>query len=63
MKHTRIIWTARCKSGYTFHGKACNRATGRGRLLCADCLGAEPLPAQPRPGVLRALLVALAIWR
>jgi hypothetical protein len=64
MSTNRVLWTARCKSGYTFNGRACARSTPRGMLLCSDCLTAEPIAAQPKIGALRALLVAvLAIWR
>lgn len=44
-----IAWTARCKSGFTFNGRACRRACSRGELLCADCATAEVIPASPRP--------------
>lgn len=41
----RIQWTARCKSGYTFKGRACSTYTGRGVLLCDACLNAERIPS------------------
>jgi hypothetical protein len=55
----RVTWTARCKSGYTFKGKACNRVAPRGMLLCAECLTAEPIAvAVPKVGPWRMLLAA-----
>jgi hypothetical protein len=44
------VWTARCKSGYTFHGRPCQRACRRGALLCDDCLDAVVVPAPATPG-------------
>lgn len=59
---TRAPWTARCKSGYTFHGRTCNRPAPRGALLCGDCLHAEPVPALPRTGTLQIILAAVAAF-
>lgn len=59
--NTRIApWTARCKSGYEFHGRSCNRPAPRGMLLCSDCLHAEHLPALPPTGLLQIVLAAVA---
>jgi hypothetical protein len=43
----RPTWTARCKSGYTFAGRSCNRSTARGELICSECMAAVAQPAQP----------------
>jgi hypothetical protein len=56
---TRAIWTARCKSGYTFHGRVCQRVTPRGMLLCADCLSAESIPTPREPSMARVYRDAL----
>jgi hypothetical protein len=64
MKTNRVLWTARCKSGFTFNGRTCQRATARGALLCNDCLQAEHVAAQPSMGLWRAVLTAVvAMWR
>jgi len=46
---SKAIWTARCKSGFEYRrsdGKlhVCNKACGRGQLLCADCHDADVVP-------------------
>ena len=60
--NTRAPWTARCKSNYTFAGKACNRPAPRGQLLCNDCLHAGHLPAPVHISVVRLVLAAAAAW-
>lgn len=60
MTTNRAPWTARCKSGYTFAGRSCNRPAPRGMLLCNDCLHAEHLPALPSTSLLQVVLAAVA---
>jgi hypothetical protein len=62
-KTTRVIWTARCKSGYEFNGHVCQQVTRRGALLCDDCLSAVVLPTVYRPSLLaRAFTAVLALF-
>jgi hypothetical protein len=57
---TRPVWTARCKSGYEYHGKPCRQATRRGALLCDGCLAAEVVPAPRQMSLLVRVAGALA---
>lgn len=56
---TKALWTARCKSGYTFNGKPCSHFTPRGVLICSDCLTAQVVPG--RPGLVTVILTAIAV--
>jgi hypothetical protein len=57
---SRPAWNARCKSGYQFNGRTCKRLTGRGMLLCNDCLSAEVLPAVPAVSIWNRMVNAIA---
>jgi hypothetical protein len=58
-KTTRVIWTARCKSGYEFNGHVCQQVTRRGALLCDECLSAEVIPSVRHAGMLARVLGAV----
>jgi hypothetical protein len=61
----RPIWSARCKSGFTFDGKPCRRPCSRGELLCADCATAVVVPevVAVRLNFINRLRLALAVTR
>jgi hypothetical protein len=61
--NARVMWTARCKSGYEFNGKACQHVTRRGALLCDSCLDAVVIPSVRHTGMLtRAIGAVVALF-
>jgi hypothetical protein len=63
------IWTARCKSGYTFPRKSdsgkvaymvCKRVCARGELLCAECASAQVVPTDAPSSLLAYVAGILA---
>jgi hypothetical protein len=58
-KTARVAWTARCKSGYEYRGRTCQRATRRGALLCDECLHAEVIPAVAHASLLARVAAAV----
>jgi hypothetical protein len=61
MKTTnKANWTARCKSGFEFHGRACARLTPRGALMCETCLSAVVVPTAPKVGLLARVVLLLS---
>jgi hypothetical protein len=62
-KTNRVLWTARCKSGYEFNGHVCQQVTRRGALLCDSCLSAEIIPSAHRASLLvRAMSAVIALF-
>jgi hypothetical protein len=64
----RLVWAARCRSGYQFERlegrrrvwRPCRRVCSRGELLCGDCATAVAVPTVAREGWVARTLKSMA---
>ena len=60
--HRPPVWSARCKSGYQFHGRTCNRPASRGELLCSECATAQVIATVTPDSLLARMARTVGGW-